>query len=246
MYTTHSDEVEYAAYYSPSSGTIDVSHVYESGYSVYDTQPIMNVPTDEDFLSAYKPHEMRCLALVAHNHMKPAMFDFIMANKNLLKKFRLTGTKTTMSVLQSVYNNDSSAVYGPTCSSGPLGGDAELVALMCTGQLGGVMFFVDPMSAHPHAADIACLTRQAIVHNILFMNNPVSANAGAHVLRQALVEGKSDLIPSFFKTLVSPSVHEYKVQQEAILNAGLVPSMDASMHHRFTQQDIFKRQYSGC
>ena len=149
-----------------------------------------------------------------------------------------------MSLLRSVYSNDSSVVYGPTCSSGPLGGDAELVALMCTRQLGGVMFFVDPMSAHPHTADIACLTRQAIVHNMLFMNNPVSANAGAHVLRQALVERKSELIPSFFKTLESPSVHEYKVQQEALLNAGSVPSMDASMHPRFTQQVIFKRQDS--
>ena len=243
MYTAHSDEADYADYYCPSTG-IGVSNVSESGYSVQDTQPLMNVPTDVDFVGVYKPREMRCLALLAHNHMKPAMAEFIMANKNLLKKFRLTGTKTTMSLLRSVYSNDLSVVYGPTCSSGPLGGDAELVALMCTGQLGGVMFFVDPMSAHPHAADIACLTRQAIVHNMLFMNNPVSANAGAHVLRLALVKGKSELIPSFFKTLESPSVHEYKVQQEALLNAGSVPSMDASMHPRFTQQVIFKRQDS--
>ena len=41
---------------------------------------------------------MRQLALVAHNHMKPAMHDFIIQYGEILRKFRVTGTETTMSI----------------------------------------------------------------------------------------------------------------------------------------------------
>lgn len=48
------------------------------------------------FEAKFKPHEMRQLALVAHNHMKPAMKEFIETYSEVLKKFRITGTNTTM------------------------------------------------------------------------------------------------------------------------------------------------------
>jgi hypothetical protein len=48
------------------------------------------------FESKFKPGEMRQLALVAHNHMKPAMKEFIETYSEVLKKFRVTGTNTTM------------------------------------------------------------------------------------------------------------------------------------------------------
>jgi len=172
---------------------------------------------DASFESAFPPSEMRCLALVAHNHMKPAMKAFVLANKNLLKHFRLTGTNTTMTMLREVFGDDPSVEYGPTCTSGPLGGDAELVAVMCTENLGGCVFFQDPMSAHPHTADIECLNRQANVHNIIMMSNPATAFAVLTTLRIALKEGRAELIPSFFQTLESPSVAEYKVRQAKVV-----------------------------
>ena len=92
---------------------------------------------------------------------------------------------------------------------------------MCINDLGGMVFFQDPMSAHPHTADIDCLNRQALVHNVLCMNNPASAHAGLATLRMALKEGRSDLIPSFFFTLESPSVSEYKVRQNAVLKKNI-------------------------
>ena len=77
------------------------------------------------FESHFKPTEMRQLALVAHNHMKPAMKLFIETHAEILKKFRITGTNTTMSMCKTVFGeDDDSIVYGATCSSGPLGGDA--------------------------------------------------------------------------------------------------------------------------
>jgi methylglyoxal synthase len=176
-----------------------------------------HVNLDPDFKSHFRPEDMRCLALVAHNHMKPSIKQFVLANKNLLKKFRLTGTNTTMTMLREVFGDDPDVAYGPTCTSGPLGGDAELVAVMCVENLGGCVFFQDPMSAHPHSADIECLNRQANVHNVLMMPNPTTAHACMTSLRYALMKGRAERIPSFFRTLESPSVSEYKHRQAEVI-----------------------------
>jgi len=179
------------------------------------------VELDPEFESIFLPEEMRCLALVAHNHMKPAMKDFVLANKNVLKKFMLTGTNSTMTMLKQVFGGDPAVVYGPTCTSGPLGGDAELVALMVTENLGGCIFFTDPMSSHPHQADVGCLNRQANVHNILVCPNPTTAQIVMPTFRTALKSGHSEMIPSFFETLSSPSVLEYKKMQELVIKQNM-------------------------
>ena len=174
-------------------------------------------PLDQDFQQAFHPSQMRCLALVSHNGMKATMKKFVLTNKNILKKFRLTGTNSTMTMLKDVFKGDDSVIFGPSCSSGPLGGDAELVALMCAGQLGGMIFFQDPMSSHPHQSDIDCLCRQAIVHNTMIASNPTSALMIMTTLRVALKENMPELIPSFFCTLESPSVGAYKKQQNKVI-----------------------------
>lgn len=97
--------------------------------------------TDPPFASMFRPDDMRLLALVSHNNMKKSMKQFVIANMQVLKKFRLTGTNTTMKMLKEVFGNDPEVVYGPSCKSGPLGGDAQLVAMAVTGQLGGCIFF---------------------------------------------------------------------------------------------------------
>jgi methylglyoxal synthase len=136
-----------------------------------ETNPQMNVEPfvlDPVFESKFAPEEMRCLALVAHNHMKPAMKDFVAHHLNLLKKFRLTGTATTMKMLREVLGEEHMNQFGgPECKSGPLGGDAELVAQMCADTTGAIFFFQDPMDSHPHSADIECLNRQTNVHNLM-------------------------------------------------------------------------------
>ncbi|GFH48557.1 hypothetical protein CTEN210_05033 [Chaetoceros tenuissimus] len=176
---------------------------------------------DIDFAPAFAPSEMRCLALVSHNGMKATMKRFVLANKNILKKFRLTGTNSTMTMLREVFKDEADEiVFGPSCKSGPLGGDAELVALMCSGGLGGMLFFQDPMDAHPHQADIDCLVRQALVHNTMMANTPATALMMMTVFREALKgSGKPELIPSFFFTLESPSVAAYKVGQKKVIDS---------------------------
>lgn len=138
----------------------------------------------------------------------------------ILKKFRITGTQTTMKMCKSLWGEDDPSIhYGLTCTSGPLGGDAQIAALMCMEDLGGIIFFVDPLSAHPHQADIDSLLRLANCGNIIVCPNPASASSMMHTLRCALQKGEQarGMIPSFFETLESPAVEEYKHQQAVAL-----------------------------
>lgn len=186
-------------------------------YTIHDTE---TTDIDPDFLSAFAPSAMRCLALVSHNGMKKTMREFVTANRNVLKKFRLTGTNSTMTMLQDVFKDEppGTVMFGPSCASGPLGGDAELVALLVAGKIGGIFFFQDPMNAHPHRADIDCLVRQALVHNTMIAETPVSALMMLECMRNALMHRRAELIPSFFFSLQSPSVEAYKVQQKAVVD----------------------------
>jgi len=192
----------------------------------------------EPFKSAFKPEEMRCLALVAHNHMKPPMMEFIETHAEILKKFRITGTNTTMKMCKQVFGDDPNVKYGPTCTSGPLGGDAQLAALMCLEDIGGIIFFMDPLSAHPHQADIESLVRMANVHNILLCPNPTSAISTMHVLKQALVRGKAAMVPSFFETLESPAVDDYRKGQANTLASVMM----ANEEKKITEPVLTKKE----
>ena len=162
---------------------------------------------------------MRYLALVAHNHMKPAMKEFIETYQEVLKKFRIVGTNTTVTMCKSIFGeNNPDVEYGPQCTSGPLGGDAQLCALMCLEEIGGVIFFMDPLSPHPHQADIDSFVRLCNVHNVLINTNPTTAVGTMYLLRCALKNGREEMMPSFFETLESPSVPEYKAAQQAALS----------------------------
>ena len=107
-----------------------------------------------------------------------------------------------MTMINSVLGDDTgNIVFGPSFTSGPLGGDAELCALMCNEDLGGVIFFMDPLDAHPHQCDIDTLVRLSNVQNVLLMTNPTSAHAMCYVLEEALRKGRKDMIPSFFGSM---------------------------------------------
>ena len=204
---------------------------------------------DPEFDSMLGPNDMRMMALVSHNNMKHSMKQFVLANKNVLKKFRLTGTNTTMSMLKEVFGPDPDVIYGPACKSGPLGGDAQLVAMAVTGQLGGCIFFIDPMDAHPHSADIECLVRQGNVHNIVMMNNPTTAHVCLSSLRVAMKMGRVEMFPSFFFDLESPSVAAYKERQNNVLQAAIqginnaIPTREANVRKAVQQSMEVKLQF---
>jgi methylglyoxal synthase len=169
------------------------------------------------------PSNMRCLALISHNHMKPAMQQFVKKNAKLLKKFRLTGTNSTMTMLRANLGEDAN--FGPTCSSGPLGGDAEVVAQLFEEDIGGVIFFTDPLDAHPHASDIEMTIKAVNLHNVMHAPNPATAEALCKILNQGFGDDGADLtlLKPFLVTLISPAVRGYQRSEwKAFVNTKLL------------------------
>ena len=86
------------------------------------------------------------------------------------------------------------ALSSKKVASGPLGGDQAVGTLISTQNICGVIFFRDPLSAHPHHADIEALGRLCDVYQIPFATNPQSGEA----ILDYLLSGKSEqeLIPN--------------------------------------------------
>ncbi|GLR17535.1 methylglyoxal synthase [Portibacter lacus] len=109
------------------------------------------------------------LALIAHNGKKPEMVNFVMHNIEDLKDFSLFATGTTGSHIEKT------GLSVIKLLSGPKGGDAQIAAMIATGEMDMVIFFRDPLDKHPHEPDVQMLMRLADVHNIPLATNPAAA-----------------------------------------------------------------------
>ena len=76
-----------------------------------------------------------------------------------------------------------------------------------------------PPTQKAHQADIDSLVRLVNCGNVIVCSNPTSAMSMMHTFKCALEKGNRGMIPSFFKTLESPAVGEYKHQQELALKS---------------------------
>ena len=130
------------------------------------------------------------LALIAHNNMKESLMEFCSVHTNKLEKFPLIATGTTGSMLYK----KTGLCLSQKVASGPLGGDQAVGTLISTQNICGVIFFRDPLSAHPHHADIEALGRLCDVYQVPFATNPQSGEA----ILDYLLSGKSgnELIPN--------------------------------------------------
>lgn len=117
------------------------------------------------------------LALVAHDAKKDALASWARNNAANLAKFTLFATGTTGGRMA-----DDAGLMITRLLSGPLGGDAQLGAMIAEGDLDGLIFFIDPMTAVPHDVDVKSLLRLAILYNTPLAVNEASANAILHNL----------------------------------------------------------------
>jgi methylglyoxal synthase len=109
------------------------------------------------------------VGLIAHDGKKPEMVSFVVAHKIFLIKAKLFATGTTGSHI-------AREGFDVECLlSGPKGGDAQIAALVATGQIDVVIFFRDPLDKHPHEPDVQMLMRICDVHNVPLATNPKSA-----------------------------------------------------------------------
>jgi len=114
---------------------------------------------------------MRTLAVIAHDHKKADLVAWATFNRDTLGRFRLIATRHTARLMQ---DKVGLAVEG--LLSGPEGGDAQIAALVATGDIDAVYFFVDPLSPQPHDPDIRALLRVCNVHNVPLATNLATAD----------------------------------------------------------------------
>jgi methylglyoxal synthase len=115
---------------------------------------------------------MARIGLVAHDDKKDEMVAWAGANKAKLALHELWGTGTTGGRVA-----EGTELPITLLKSGPLGGDAQLGAMIAEGRLDALIFFQDPLTAMPHDVDIKSLTRLATLYNILFAPNHRTADA---------------------------------------------------------------------
>lgn len=113
---------------------------------------------------------IRSIALVAHDQMKDAMLDWVKIHQDQLKGLSLYGTGTTGGRIA-----EETGLNITRLKSGPLGGDAQIGAMIAENRLDSLVFFVDPLSAMPHDVDIKSLIRLATLYNTALAINEKSA-----------------------------------------------------------------------
>lgn len=106
---------------------------------------------------------------------------------------------------------------GRECSSGPLGGDAQIAAQIVGEVIGAVIFMVDPLTAHPHQADVDSFQRLCHIYDIPLALN--LSTAQSLVLSLSASIDDSSVLPSMYKTLESLVVLEYMREQNATKDA---------------------------
>lgn len=116
------------------------------------------------------------IALVAHDQRKVDMVEWAVYNAEMLSQHHLVCTGTTGSLIQEAFDKQGINVTVQCMHSGPLGGDAEIAAMVVRHEIDLAVFLIDDLNPQPHEADIQMLLRQCRVHNVPIACNRYSAD----------------------------------------------------------------------
>lgn len=123
------------------------------------------------------------IALVAHDNQKSGMVAWATANRDALSRHALWGTGTTGGLIA-----EATGLEVTRLKSGPLGGDQQLGAMIAEDKLDILIFFTDPLSAHPHDVDVKALLRISTLKEVVLACNAATAD---FILASRLIDAPS-------------------------------------------------------
>ena len=140
----------------------------------------------QEILSPARKH----IALIAHDNQKEALTQWCLGHRASLEKHELFATGTTAQRLITETGLSVTAML-----SGPLGGDQQIGAKICSAEIDILIFFWDPFEPMPHDPDVKALLRIAAVWNIPVACNQASAD---FLIRSTLMADEySRLVPDY-------------------------------------------------
>lgn len=125
------------------------------------------------------------IALIAHDQLKDEMVEFVETYADVLEDCDLITTGTTGKRIA-----DETGLTVNRQSSGPLGGDLQIGAMVANDRIHGMVFLRDPLTAQPHEPDVSALLRVCDVKDVPLATNVASAEL---LVEGLLVEGLLDV-----------------------------------------------------
>lgn len=163
------------------------------------------------------------IALVAHDDRKEEMIEWVTYNIDKLSQHNLYATGTTGRLIDEIgqkevgtgehrgaddgFEEITKTVYGPLHDkvfillSGPLGGDAQIGAMIASGFIDCLIFFCDNLAVQGHQNDIQGLSRLASLYNIAFATNRTTADM---ILTSPLFESED------YKRILPTAIKKYE------------------------------------
>lgn len=111
------------------------------------------------------------IVLIAHDHRKADMLDWVDKNRATLSAHVLYATGTTGKLIAEKLAQPVQCFL-----SGPLGGDQQVGAMIATGRIDMMIFFWDPMEMQPHDSDVRALLRIGSAWNIPMASDRATAD----------------------------------------------------------------------
>lgn len=127
----------------------------------------MDIPEYVDLPIGKQKH----IALIAHDHKKKDLLEWVERNRDVLARHFLCGTGTTARMIA-----EQTGLPVRAYNSGPLGGDQQIGARVVENSIDFMIFFWDPLEAQPHDTDVKALLRIAVLYDIPIAMNHSTAD----------------------------------------------------------------------